>query len=221
MDLAALKILLTDPTKLIAKIQSIRAKDTDVFEDIQPENHGVMDEQLRKKREVKYDTGETDPITGKEIMTTDYEEVTRIPSAIEKQIIEWSVQMAAGVPVEPLAQPKEGTETTMFNMVKYELDSNKTDFKDKEVLRLLGTYKRVAEVWYSENAPEGYWGELGNFPTRMRLMLMSYETGDILFPLFDSTGDFIGLTREYKIRDDDDKEVLMFHVYRLPLVQFL
>lgn len=213
MELDTLKKLLLDPAMLISRIQSLRPVDSDIFEDIQPENHDVMNGSIRKKREVKYDTDEVDPVTDKPVMKTDYEEVTRIPSAIEKQIIEWSVQIAAGVPVEPHAQPKEGQEAVMFSMVKHELDSNKTNFKDKEVLRLLGTYKRVAEVWYSEEAPEGYWGELGNFPTRMRIMLLSYENGNNLFPLFDNTGDFIGLTREYKIKDDDDKEVLMFDIF--------
>lgn len=212
MELSTLKNLLADPTKLISRIQTLRPVDTEDFDDIQPENHDVMDPAVRKKREIKYDTDQVDA-DNKPVMRTVYEEVTRIPSPIEKTIVNWSVQMCAGVPIDPQAKPKDGPETVIFDMVKHELTANKTDFKDKEILRLMGTYKRVAEVWYSEPAAEGYWGEIGNFPTRMRLMLLSYENGNLLFPLFDNYGDFIALTREYKVIDDNDQETNMFDVF--------
>ena len=214
MELSTLKSLLLDPTKLVSRVQTLRPIDTEDFDDVQPENHDVMDPAVRKKREIKYDTDKVDA-DNKPVMNTVYEEVTRIPSPIEKNIINWSVQMCAGIPIDPQAKPKEGSETVIFEMVKHELTSNKTDFKDKEILRLLGTYKRVAEVWYSEIAPVGYWGEIGNFPTRMRLMLLSYENGNILYPIFDGYGDFIALTREYTVIDDDDKESKMFDVFMI------
>jgi hypothetical protein len=215
MELSTLKSLLSDPGKLIGRVQSLRPVDQEEFEDIQPENHGVMKPSVRKKREVKYDTEEKDPITDQPIMKTVYEEVTRIPSPIEKNIVNWSVQMCAGIPIDPQAKPVGVDEEVIFEMVKHELTANKTDFKDKEILRLMGTYKRVAEVWYSEEAPEGYWGEIGTFPTKMRMMLLSYENGNILFPIFNDYGDFIALTREYVVLDEDDRETTMFDIFMI------
>ena len=213
MQLSTLKSLINNPSELIKKVRALRPEDKEDFDIIQPENHEVMDETIRKKREIKYDSEIEDPTTGKPIVKTKYEEVTRLPSPIEKTIVNWSVTMAAGVPVQAMSSPKNDTEIAMAAMVEHELEANKIDFKDKEVLRLLGSYKRVAEIWFSEECDEGYWGDLGDFKYRMRLMLLSYETGDTLFPLFDDMRDFIGLTREYKIKDDEGKEFEMFDLF--------
>jgi len=213
MQLSTLKSLIDNPSELIKKVRALRPEDKEDFDIIQPENHEVMDESIRKKREIKYDSEIIDPNTGEKTLLTRWEEVTRLPSAVEKNIINWSVTMAAGVPVQPISKPKNETEEVMAAMVEHELEANKVDFKDKEVLRLLGTYKRVAEIWFSEECDADYWGDLGEFKYRMRLMLLSYETGDTLFPLFDDMRDFIGLTREYKIKDDEGKEYEMFDLF--------
>jgi SPP1 family phage portal protein len=212
MQLSKLQELLSAPDDLISKIQSLRPVDTDDFESIHPETHEVMDPANRKKREVHYDTEKTDE-NDDPIFKTVWEEVTRLPSTIEKQVINWAVTMAAGKPVQTISAPKNTQEQLLSDMVNHELKSNKVDFKDKEVVRLLCTYKRVAEVWFSEECPPEYWGDLGKFTGRMRLMLLSYETGDKLFPLFDNKGDFIALTREYSVFSDEDKKIDMFDVY--------
>jgi hypothetical protein len=210
MELSTLTNLLSDPKKLIEKVQALRP-DEDI-KSIQPEDHEVMDVSERPKREIVVGTGVLDD-KGQEITRKEYEEVTRIPSPIEKNIIDWAAQMAAGVPVEAHAVPANATEQTLYHMVKHTLKSNKTEFLDKTVVRLMATYKRCAEAWFTEDCDEFYWGELGKFKKRLRLMMLSQETGDILFLITNSVGDAIALTREYKVKDDEDKDVDMFDIW--------
>jgi len=210
MELSTLTNLLSTPAALIQKIQSARP-DEDI-KSIQPEDHEVMDQSIRKKREVKIGTGVFDTHNN-EIMRTDYEEVTRIPSPIEKNIIDWAAQMAAGVPVDYHALPENATEQTLYDMFKHTVKSNKLEYLDKTVVRLMATYKRCAEVWFSEDCDEFHWGALGKFKKRMRMMLLSKETGDTLFLVTNNVGDAIALTREYQIKDEEDKDVDMFDIW--------
>lgn len=212
MELSTLTELLSDPKKLVEKVKALRP-DEDI-KSIQPEDHEVMQETERKKREIKVDTGTVDA-QGNPVMRTTLEEVTRIPSAIEKNIIDWSAQMAAGVPVEAHALPANPTEVMLFDMVKHTLKSNKTEFLDKTVVRLMGTYKRCAEVWFSEDCDAFHWGALGTFTKRMRMMLLSAETGDTIFLITNNVGDAIALTREYKVMNEEDKEVERFDIWIL------
>lgn len=210
MELKTLTDLLNDPKTLIEKIQGARP-DEDI-PSIQPEDHEVMSKQERKDREIINTTTNDE---GKEVTTTSYEPVTRIPSPIEKNIIDWAAQMAAGVPVEAHAVPADGNaaEQTLYDMVKHTLKTNKTEFLDKTVVRLMGTYKRCAEVWFTEDCDEFYWNPIGKFKKRLRLMLLSQETGDILYLVTNNVGDAIALTREYKTKDEEDKDVNMFDIW--------
>ena len=212
MELLTLTALLSDPKTLVEKVKSLRPEDD--IKSIQPEDHEVMQESERKKREVNVDTGTLDA-QGNPVLRLTYEEVTRIPSPIEKNIIDWAAQMAAGVPVEAHALPAENNsaEQTLYDMVKHTLKQNKTEYLDKTVVRLMGTYKRCAEVWFTEDCDATYWGEIGTFTKRLRLMILSYETGDNLFLITNNSGDAIALTREYKVKNEEDKDIDRFDVW--------
>lgn len=211
MEIEILKELLQKPTNLVQKIKELRPNEE--IKSIEPENHEVMSAEERPKREIQIGTGEKDPVTGDEITRKDYEEVTRVPTAIEKNIIDWAAQMAAGVPVECSALPVTAQEQTLYDMVRHTLKSNKCEFLDKTVVRLMGTWKRCAEVWFAEDCDQFHWGKIGTFKSRMRMMLLSQETGDLLYLVKNNVGDAIALTREYKIKNEEDKDVDMFDVW--------
>lgn len=211
MEITQLQELIQTPDKLAEKIESLRPNE--VIPSIQPEDHEVMDETIRKKREIVAGNGIIDPVTKEEGIKITYEEVTRIPSPIEKNIIDWAAQMAAGTPTECFATPQNPTEQTMYDMVRHTLKSNKVEYLDKTVVRLMGTYKRCAEVWFTEDCDKTHWGILGKFRKRMRMMLLSAETGDELYLVTNNVGDAIALTRGYKIKDEEDKEVDMLDLW--------
>ncbi|MEO6522221.1 MAG: phage portal protein [Mucilaginibacter sp.] len=221
MELSLITSLIADPAKLISKIESTRQKDDGTAKLYDPENHDITDCNIRKKREVFYPVmdangvQETDPTSGDVKLRRVYEEVARITSAAQKQIVTWAVQIAAGVPVEIQADPANATETKMVALLKKTLKDNKMEYLDQEILRLTAIYKICAEIWYSEPVEPNFWGDLGNKASkfRMRLMILSEENGDILYPVKDNTGNMVALGRAYKIRDDEDKEISMFDLF--------
>jgi SPP1 family phage portal protein len=222
MELVTIQDLLNEPAKLIDKVISTRDTSDDSWKQYQPENHAVTDESIRKKREVKYDSGEKDENgnlkldeNGDPLTKSVYEEVARITTAAQKQIVEWAVQIAAGVPVELDAKPEKGNQQIMFEMVRKTLKDNKLEYQDQEILRLRAIYKVVAEIWYSEECDPKYWGNLGNTGSKfkMRMKILSEETGDLLYPIRDNVGDMIALGRSYKVLDEAGKDVEMFDLF--------
>lgn len=217
MELSVIQTLVSsDPTKLISKIKATRPdadKDVVNAEAVNIANHDVMNPAKRKKREVKYDTGLVDD-KNEPIMRTDFEEVARIPSAIEKQIVTWAVQAAVGEPVEIHAKPADDTEQQMYDMVSRIFRDNKTEFLDQEILRLTATYTCCAEIWYLDDAEPGFWTDLG-FENKQKasMMILSAETGDTLYPIRNANRKMLGLGRAYIVKDDNDKDVNTFDIY--------
>jgi hypothetical protein len=215
MELQTIKDLLTtDVSKLIEKIKATRPDahlDAENAKDIDIANHDVMNEQTRKKREVKIDTGLVDD-KDEPILRTVYEEVYRVPTASEQNIVDWAVQMAAGEPPEPKAKPKDDTEAKLYEALQLVLRDNKMEFLYQEALRLTCTYTRYAQIWFEEVAEKGFWEQIGlpAAKTKPSVMFWSAETGDLLYPIRNNMRKMIGLARAYSEFDDDGKEVQMF-----------
>lgn len=221
------------PSDLIGKIIATKPNDDNTqAKNYYPENHEVMDESIRKKREVwvpkKDDNGhpvlitEGGPNNGEPVLTVTYEEVARIPSAIEKQIVDWAVQIAAGKEIEVEAPTDmSDVEKKAYNMLLRTLSDNKMKYLDQEILRLRSIYKECAEIWYSEKCDATFWGQLGrsNSTFKMRVKILSPESGDKLYPLVDSDGKMFGLGRGYEIKDEDEKKVERFDVFTKESIQ--
>lgn len=212
MELEELKKLLSEPKILIEKVEKLAPEDDGGALNWEPENHPVMKEESRPKRKVETPNGLTNA-DGTKGYSTEYQEVNRIPSATNKSIVSWAVQMCLGVPVEYIAKPKDTTEQTMFDMVVKTIKSNKMEFLDQEIERKKQIYLNVFEVWYSEEAPLGYWD--GISPTskfRMRCDVLSPEDGDTIIPVWNQYKDLIAVGRKYVVKIDD-KEVNKFQLY--------
>lgn len=216
MELSTIKTLLADPTKLIEKVKATRQdadKDLENAKAINIKDHAVMDPSLRKKREVNYDTGLVDD-KDEPIMRKEYEEVARIPTAIEKQIVTWAVQATVGEPVEIHSKPENEVEQLMTDIVIAISRDNKTEFLDQEILRLTATYTCCAEIWYVDEAEDDFWENLGfKSDKKASMMIMSAETGDTLYPVKNANRKMLCLGREYIVKNDDDKDVPMFDLY--------
>jgi hypothetical protein len=229
MEESTIKSFINDPGKLISKITSTRKTDDDDYKQYEPANHKVTEASHRKDREVMkpvYDSNgqeelipEGMPGAGEPRMRSTTEKVARITSSAQKMIVQWACQIAAGVPVEvtpPNDMKPDTAEEKLYKMLLRTLKDNKIEYLDKEILRLKKTYKICAEVWFSEECLTTYWKDLGNTGSKfkMRLMIMSPETGDTLYPIKNGIGKMIALGREYKaLEGDDNKEVSKFDLF--------
>jgi SPP1 family phage portal protein len=211
MELAELTRLLSEPTKLVTKFEEL--DNTADLPKWEPEGHPVTDEDNRPKRKVDVPTGILDN-DGEMIYRTEYEEVNRIPSSTNKEIVDWSVRMSLGVPVELEADTKTPAQETMLAMLQKTISANKMDFLDQEIERQRLIHLNVLEVWYSEPAPEGYWdGIVSGVKFRWKIMIMSPEYGDIIVPAFNSYRELVAVARFFTILDDEGKEIKSMELY--------
>jgi hypothetical protein len=221
-----LQLAESDPAKLISRITAVRydsGKDALQYE---PENHAIFDKAQYKDREVwlpvKDENGQNDTTdTGEQKLRREYEKVPRISSVLQKEIVDWAVNTCAAIPAEPILTPQEPTkdEQTIFEMLKTTFKDNKMAYQDREILRLVMIHKIVAEIWYREE-DKNIWKDIkGCDPFKMRLVVLSPETGDLLYPVKNNIGKMIALGREYITIDDDNKEQKKFDIFTSEKIQ--
>lgn len=209
MELQELTELLGQPAKLVETITDLAPVIPEEALNFEPELHKVVvDTQYRPDRKV--DVPDGTPQEGQEQkFRTETKQVHRIPSALQKQIIESSVTFALGNGVKIGCKPREGnaTDQLMLDMVQATLDDCKFDYLAQEIERLKQRFLTVMLVWYSVPAEEGFWDELGvKSKFKMRCTILSPKDGDIIIPLRDQYKDMIGAARKYKVKIGD-KEV--------------
>lgn len=209
MELTELDALLGDPKKLVETISQLAPEVPEEAINFEPELHKVVvDTQYRPDRQVDVPTGQKDAEQN-EVYRKEIKPVHRIPSAINKLIIDWSVDLAlsAGVGIDCTLRDDNTTDETMLAMVQKTLQDNKFDYLAQEIERIKQRYLQVLLVWYSVPAEEGYWEDLGlSAKFKMRCTILSPEDGDIIIPLRDQYKDMIGVARKYKVKIDN-KEV--------------
>lgn len=211
MEQNELQSLLQDPTKLVNKLESIAPKIEPI--NWEPESHPVTDATIRKRRPVDVPTGILDK-DGEMTFRTEYEEVNRIPSATNKEIVDWSVRMALGVPVQLDSTPKGADQETMVSMLNKTISSNKMDFLDQEIERQRLIHQIVLEVWYTEDATDGYWdGITTGVNLKWKVMIMSAEYGDRIVPVFNNYRELLTVARFYIVTDIDGKTVNKMELY--------
>ncbi len=202
MELEKLKELIGSPAELVKSIDSIEvitAKDPQKF---YPEKHDVMDEQIREKRKV----GNT------------YKEVHRIPSDTQKEILDWSVDLALSGGVGIDCSPREGvsTDVDMQAMIKKTLEDNKFDYIAEEIERIRQIYLQVLLVWYTVVADEFYWQDIPSakgVKKKWRCMVISPEDGSEIKPITNLMGEMLGCARKYKVKNEEGKEVDRLDLY--------
>lgn len=207
MELNELESLIADPKKLVDKVTALAPEIPESAIYFEPEQHKVVNDlNYRPNRKVEVPTGLVDA-EGKPTYRTEYKDVHRIPSATQKLIIDWSVDLALSGGVEIDCTPREGTpsDETMLAMVEKTLQDNKFDYLAMEIERLKQRYLTVLLVWYSVSAEPGYWDGIARKDSifKMRCVILSPEDGDIIIPIRDQYKDMIGAARKYTVRIDD------------------
>lgn len=203
MELTDLQALLTDPKKLVETISALAPEIPEEALNFEPELHKVVtDTAYRPDRKV--DVPDGTPAQGEDQKyRSETKPVHRIPSAIQKQIIESSVTFALGNGVKIGCKPREGnaTDQLMLDMVQTTLDDCKFDYLAQEIERLKQRFLKVMLVWYAVPAEEGFWEELGiTAKFKMRCTILSPKDGDTIIPLRNQYKDLIGAARKYKVK---------------------
>jgi len=203
MELTELQELLQDPAKLVEAVTALATAIPEDALNFEPELHKVVtDTNYRPDRKVDVPTGTLDE-KGEMTYRQETKSVHRIPSAINRLIIDWSVDLALSAGVGIDCTPREGfaADEVMLKMVEKTLQDNKFDYLAQEIERLKQRYLSVMLVWYSVQSEEGYWDDLGlSAKFKMRCTILSPEDGDVIILIRDQYKDVIGAARKYKVK---------------------
>lgn len=205
MELTELTELLQDPKKLVDKLTELAPVIPEEALAFQPEEHKVVKNlQYRPDRKVDIATDQKDD-KGDILYRTETKPVHRIPSATQKLIIDWSVDLALSGGVEVDCSPREGnaTDEVLLAMVRKTIEDNKFDYLAMEIESLKQRFLTVLLVWYSVPAEEGYWDDIipnKSSKFKMRCTILSPKDGDIIIPIRDQYKDMIGAARKYKVK---------------------
>ena len=195
-----------------------------LYNDWNPNRHEIItDEEKYPKIKVtlKPEKKYTDPTTGKEYTEPEQKKLVdpnRIALPIEQDIV--NIQTAFTVGTEPILDCKpDESEEGLLTTLKQVFKKNKIKYQNKKAVRSWLAEQEVTEYWYVVK-DDGFWAKLkrkvaGIFGKsmpeyRLKSVLWSPFRGDKQYPFFNDNGDLVALSREYKKKDLDDKEILCF-----------
>lgn len=175
--------------------------------------HDVFDKGKRPDKQVTKPTGQKDPTTGDDIMTTVLEPVTRIGISLQKLIVERSVGFMLGNPIVPKSRMRNESDASLkiLEMVEKVFHDNKMEYKDMDIFRYLLSECEVAELWHFVEK-EDYWGDLSKSKLCPKLHILAPSLGYELYPTFGADGDMVAFSVGYKTKDGS-KNIEHFDVY--------
>lgn len=173
------------------------------------DGHEVNDEDIRKDKLINKDTGEVNA-EGEPVTAPTMVPVARVALPFQKLIVERRVGFMLSLPVKHEITSEDNSDKAMelLKQVQTIQDDNKMDYKNKEIARRLMSELEVAEIWYFTEADK----EATDKKLQLKMMILSPDQGDELYPLFDLHGDMIAFARGYKVTVDG-KAVEHFDVY--------
>ncbi len=192
----------------------------ELLRDWNPLKHDVMDTEKRPdgKKLKKEEWVSSDGVTH----AAEYEvdPVNRIPLAIEQDQVNTHTAFTVGN--DPLlnCEPSTPEEKELFDIIKRIGKRNKLRYMNKKIVRSWLSEQEVAEYWYVVK-DDSFWTKLmakvksvvgtKTAPSvKLKSVIWSPFRGDVLYPLFDTHGDMVAFSREYKIEDDKGNSITKF-----------
>jgi SPP1 family phage portal protein len=210
MELEELLALVPDYGKTVEQISALETehdKDISKYQDqYNPKGHPILDTALRPDKIIKADTIDANGNATAESTTS--VAVARLPVPIQKKIVALAAAFLCGHPIQLDCNPKDKGQEDLLAVIKKTWDDNKLDYYSKKLAKLMMAETKVAEIWYVENAEEGYWADTPNQNAkfRLRVKILSYKAGDKLYPVFNANGDMIAFGRAYVVKVGDSNE---------------
>lgn len=119
----------------------------------------------------------------------------RIALGLQKLAVKRIGELCFGIPVQRIYKPKNDAERKAAKILESIYKKNKINSVNKERSKYLYASCEFVTIWYSQEMPTEYGGEMTNI--RLRCKSYSPMTGTKLYPLFDEFDDMIALSIEY------------------------
>lgn len=125
-----------------------------------------------------------------------FKKLNRIPLAYQKEIVSIAVTFLFGNPVKYTNNIEDDA---MFEAYQKILDKEKIIFIDREIAKANGRFTQCAELWWTAEEPNQYYGFQSQF--RLKVTLLTPDKNK-LYPFFNDQGDLVAVLREYEKRID-------------------
>jgi len=154
-------------------------------------------------------------IKDKDDNTVRFEERTRICIGLQKLAANRISQFLFSVPVNHVLDNLEKIELLekQFECIKKVLKTAKWDSMNIERSKIISSQCEQATYWFVVDSGEKH--NRYGFETSLKLkcMIFAPDRGDTLYPLFDDTMNMIAFSREFRIIDDDNKNIIFFETW--------
>lgn len=190
-----------DLTDLVKAIKGTKDPDFNTNYDLWVKQWNSKDHRILTDKRFRPDKFDKD---GKPIM------IARIPLPFQKLIVRRAATFLCGNPIEIEAKTEEDSlEQDFIDVIKKTWKDNKLDYDSKTLVKLMMSETEAAELWFFEDAKEGYWkGTANDKPAvklRMRMKILANKYKDSLYPVFNAYGDMIAFARGYKTKEGEKK----------------
>lgn len=127
------------------------------------------------------------------------EKLNRIPLAYQKEIVSIAVTFLFGNPVKYTNNIED---SILYDAYQKVLDKEKIIFIDREIAKCNGRFTQCAELWWTADEPNNYYGFQSQY--RLKVTLLTPDKNK-LYPYFNDQGDLVAVLREYEKRIDGQK----------------
>jgi len=179
----------------------------EAFRNYEPEGHDVTKHDKRHDKQVyKPVFGSNPDDQGNFPHAWRTEPVARLALAIQKDIVKKAVAFLTGGKISlSLIGDPDAAETALYDAVSKTWSKNKLDFKNAPLARDVMHQLELAEVWYSEVNERK--------EVKMRVKFFTPDKGYKFYPVWDRGGDLIAFGMEYKVIDENGKELTYFDLW--------
>lgn len=139
---------------------------------------------------------------GKENKKTITVPLNRIGLPYQKKIVSIATTFFCG---NPIKYTNLSQEEDFFDSLQQVIEKNKMEFVDRETINSVGRFTEVAELWYTTEEDNEFYGFKSKF--RLNVRVLSPDKYK-LYPTFDENENLISFAREWKV-----KEITYFEVY--------
>ena len=169
--------------------------------EFEPKLHKIMDPSVYPDKPIRDDKGKL----------IRYEPVTRIAIGLQKLAAKRMSEFLFTIPVKLVAEDtKDEITKEQLKAINKVLKKNKWNSSNKNRGKVISSECECATIWYVVKSENNNYGFKSNY--KLKHLVLSPSKGDVLYPLFDDTGDMIAFSRELT-KKEGNKTITIFETW--------
>lgn len=133
--------------------------------------------------------------------------VARLALSMQKKIVMFAAAFLGKADIE--CTPAGDVETQMLSIIEQICETGFLDYKWGDIAEITMSERHCAELWYTQDVDESYWGSLPiDSDVTLSMQIIANSLGDNLYPVFDQFNKMIAFGRQYFVRELVGEQVL-------------